>query len=167
MPLHSQPSTATGGGLPSNVRTITAATATAANGDVMLCDATSNAITITLPATGSVFVVKTDAGANSVVVDAAGGGTVDGDAGGLSLDYQDHYALVSSTAANTFRRFSDGPEVTGIPTGAEGDILGYDADGALVAITPGDPSASDIPATAITGSSGTGRSRASCPISRT
>jgi hypothetical protein len=61
----------------SAIRSITASAVTAAAWDVLLCDATSNAITVTLPtatAGNRVTVKKTDAGANAVTLT----GTVDG-----------------------------------------------------------------------------------------
>jgi hypothetical protein len=65
-----------GGALPSNKRIITASTATAVSGDVMMCDTTSNIITITMPTSGVVIVQKTNSGDNPLRVNAAGGGTI-------------------------------------------------------------------------------------------
>jgi hypothetical protein len=77
-----------GNGLPANPRSVTA-DATAAAGDLMLCNATGGAFTITLPAapaTGAcVTVKKTDVSANAVNVNSAGGGSIDGDSGSPNL----------------------------------------------------------------------------------
>lgn len=64
------------------VRTKTT-TYTALAGDVLLCDATGAAFTVTLPAAAtvsgqSISVKKTDASANAVTVDGDGAETIDG-----------------------------------------------------------------------------------------
>jgi hypothetical protein len=77
-----------GSGLPANVL-IKTANFTAAADDLLLCDATGGAFTITLPAapaTGAcVTVKKTDASANAVNVNSSGGGSIDGDTGSPNL----------------------------------------------------------------------------------
>jgi hypothetical protein len=78
------------------VRTKTT-TYTALAGDVLLCDATGGAFTVTLPAaagvTGqSISVKKTDASANAVTVDGNGAETIDGAA---TLALATRYAAVT------------------------------------------------------------------------
>jgi len=65
------------------VTTITAATYTAAAETHILADGTSNPITITLPVAANVtdrvyFIVKTDASANTIIIDASGAETING-----------------------------------------------------------------------------------------
>ncbi len=100
--LLSAPSVESGSGLPSNVLTKTA-NFTAADGDFILADATGGTFTITLPTTGTVTVKKTDATANAVAVDAGGGGTIDGDAGGASITTQHFGGVFQSTAADVWK----------------------------------------------------------------
>ena len=66
-----------------NLRTITASAAAAADDYMLLCDATSAAITVTLPAAASnagrvILVKKIDVSANAVTIDGAGAETIDG-----------------------------------------------------------------------------------------
>ncbi len=112
-------------GLPSNVLTKTA-NFTAADEDHIEADATGGGFTITLPATGAVIVIKTDASANAVLVDAGGGGTVNGDAGGASIAEQHFGGIFVSTAANVWRMvavsaasggITDAASLTFTPTG--------------------------------------------------
>lgn len=90
-----------GSGLPSTIQEVTD-DYTAVDGDFVLADATTGALTITLPATGAVIVVKTDASANAVAVDA----TINGDAGGMSIGEQDWGSMFASTATDEWRTVS-------------------------------------------------------------
>lgn len=98
-------SVGSGSGLPSNVLTKTE-NYTAAPGDCILADATAGAFTITLPTAAStgdaVLVKKTDASANAVAV----AGTIDGDAGGMSITEQYFGAIFLSTGSDTWQRAS-------------------------------------------------------------
>jgi hypothetical protein len=78
------------------VRTKTT-TYTALAGDVLLCDATGGAFTVTLPAAAgvsgqSISVKKTDASANAITVDGNGSETIDGAA---TLALSTRYAAVT------------------------------------------------------------------------
>ena len=79
---------------------------TAAGETVILCDATSGNITITLPAasgvSGRLYVVKkTDASANTVTIDGSGSETIDG-ATTVALASQHHYRGIVSNGSNWF-----------------------------------------------------------------
>ncbi|MEU1037688.1 hypothetical protein [Streptomyces sp. NPDC005907] len=81
-----------------NIRAITTATVTAASADLLLCDATSNAITVTLPsptAGATVIVKKTDATANAITLSA----TVEGVANPtLTVQYQSVHLVGTGSA---------------------------------------------------------------------
>jgi hypothetical protein len=85
-------------GLPSTEQTKTA-NYTAISGDRIFADATAGPFTITLPASGDVIVIKTDATANAVAV----AGTINGDAGGATIDAKDYGALFSWSTAHGWR----------------------------------------------------------------
>jgi hypothetical protein len=67
---------------------------------VVLCDCSSNAITINLPAasgnTATVIVKKTDSGSNTVTVDGSGAETIDGGATAVISRQYESISLVSS-----------------------------------------------------------------------
>jgi hypothetical protein len=88
-----------GAGVPvTALRTITATTVTAAAYDLLLCDATSNAITVTLPtATAGVVVTvkKTDASANAITISATVEGTTNP---ALTAQYQTLHLVGTGSA---------------------------------------------------------------------
>jgi hypothetical protein len=91
----------TGGGLPSNIRTVTGATTAVAN-DCILANATSGVVPITLPtgaAGDAVIVVKTDASANAVTV----AGTINGDEGGASITEKNWGHVYECTSPGAWR----------------------------------------------------------------
>ena len=88
------------------VTTYTAASVTADNDYTILCDATSNAITVNLPTAvgikGRIYVVKkTDVSANLVTLDASGSQTIDGTTTSV-LNSQNDSVTVQSDNANWF-----------------------------------------------------------------
>jgi hypothetical protein len=87
-----------GSGLPATEQTKTA-NYTAVSGDRIFADASGGPFTITLPATGDVIVIKTDSTANAVAV----AGTINGDAGGATIDAEDHGALFSWSTVHGWR----------------------------------------------------------------
>jgi hypothetical protein len=97
----------------------------------ILCDATSGAITLTLPAAASntgrlYFIKKTDAGANAVTVDGNASETIDGATTIVALGNQNEAILIVCNGTAWFILSRPGASNTGIQASlldAKGDIV--------------------------------------------
>lgn len=87
-------------GDPSAVTTVTSSTVTLDNEDfVVICDATSNAITVNLPAASTsssfrYYIKKIDSSANTVTIDANASETIDGDTTKILTSQYDSIEIV-------------------------------------------------------------------------